>query len=737
MRNYLQRAFAGVIGLAILCIIAPAAQGQAFNLLHSFEGFGGVLPASPFIQTSDGALYSTTRGGFGEVYQVTPSGSFTIIHSFQYSDGYAPGGALLLIPGGTFYGTSQEGGSQSMPGFGVIYKLTTAGEITVLHVFNVTDGWSPNGGLLVGADGALYGTTEYGGTNSTGTIFKIGTDGTFKNLYNFSAAGTADGAYPITPLILGTDGAFYGIAGGGGANGHGAVFKYATSGPPTVLYSFAKSDGLSYLVWPPYPALAVGQDGTLYGATSQGGANGTGSAFSLSTAGKYTTLYSFSPISGNISSNPTNADGMDPVGLTFGLDGALYGVAFDGGASGGGTVFRLTTSGQFTLLYAFSQPAPSNTDGWAPWAAPIMAADGNVYGTASNGGSGGQGTVYQISLPAYVMSVGVSPISVVGGNTSTVTVTLTKPAPADGAVVKLTSSSKSAVPPASITIAAGQTSGQGTIKTSAVSSVTSATITASDGVSSGSAVLKIVPPGVASVALNPASVVGTKNSTATVTLSGPAPAGGISVALSSGSSYASVPSSITVGAGKSSTTATVTTKRVTSDTSATIKATYGSTSVSASLAITVQTFTVTPSAGSNGSISPSTAQTVNYGDSISLTATPQTGYKVNQWVLDGKAVSGATGTTYKLSNVTANHTVKVTFVVQMFTITPSAGSNGSINPSTVQTVKYGGSTTFKATPASGYKVNQWTLDGKTVQTGDSSYTLSGVTANHTVKVSFK
>ena len=134
-------------------------------------------------------------------------------------------------------------------------------------------------------------------------------------------------------------------------------------------------------------------------------------------------------------------------------------------------------------------------------------------------------------------------------------------------------------------------------------------------------------------------------------------------------------------------------------------------------------------------ISPSTAQTVNYGSSLTFTATPSTGYTVNTWSLDGTVVQTG-GTTYTLTNITANHTVNVTFTLLTYTITPSAGANGTISPSTAQTVNYGSSLTFTATPSTGYMVNTWSLDGTVVQTGGTTYTLTNITANHTVNVTF-
>ena len=137
----------------------------------------------------------------------------------------------------------------------------------------------------------------------------------------------------------------------------------------------------------------------------------------------------------------------------------------------------------------------------------------------------------------------------------------------------------------------------------------------------------------------------------------------------------------------------------------------------------------------NGTISPNTAQTVNYGGSLTFTATPNTGYTVNTWTVDG-TVQQTGGTSFTLSNITANHSVQVTFTLQTFTITPQSGANGDISPSSAQTVNYGGSLTFTATPNTGYVVNTWTVDGTVVQTGGTTFTLSNITANHSVQVTF-
>jgi hypothetical protein len=155
--------------------------------------------------------------------------------------------------------------------------------------------------------------------------------------------------------------------------------------------------------------------------------------------------------------------------------------------------------------------------------------------------------------------------------------------------------------------------------------------------------------------------------------------------------------------------------------------------ISVSFAQTTKTYTITPSAGANGTISPSSAVTVNSGGSQTFSFTPATGYKVSGVLVDGTAVT--TASSYTFSNVTANHTISVSFAPITFTITASSGSNGTVSPSGAVTVSYGASQAFSFTPATGYKVSSILVDGTAVTTA-SSYSFSNVTANHTISVSF-
>ena len=149
----------------------------------------------------------------------------------------------------------------------------------------------------------------------------------------------------------------------------------------------------------------------------------------------------------------------------------------------------------------------------------------------------------------------------------------------------------------------------------------------------------------------------------------------------------------------------------------------------------VEPHTITASAGSNGSISPSGAVSVNHGSSRSFTITPGSGYHVADVVIDGVSEGDLNG--YTFSNVVANHTISATFAVNThtYTITASAGSNGSISPSGAVSVNHGSSRSFTITPGSGYQVADVVIDGvsKGALTG---YTFSNVVANHTIAATF-
>src|ERR1035437_9897961 len=193
--------------------------------------------------------------------------------------------------------------------------------------------------------------------------------GTVQEIYGFQS-----GSSPSS-LIQGIDGAFYGTTSKGGSSGYGSVFKFNTNGTIVTLASFAVTNGSG-----PGVPLVQGPDGALYGTTVSGGTASKGTIFRVTTNGVLTDLVSFSGIGGAYA-------GDYPRALALGHDGVLYGTTYYGGTSDQGTVFRITTNGQFTSLVSFF-----GTDGGLSEGV-VQGTDGALYGTASACGPNGYGTV--------------------------------------------------------------------------------------------------------------------------------------------------------------------------------------------------------------------------------------------------------------------------------------------------------------------------------------------------------
>jgi uncharacterized repeat protein (TIGR03803 family) len=294
------------------------------------------------------------------------------------------------------------------PALRAAFFLATAvahGQIlTVLHQFSAlesytnSDGAKPLGGLTQSQDGSFYGTTEMGGTNGDGTIFKITPPGAFVLVHAFSAfVGNTneDGAYPEATLTLGSDGSLYGTSSGGGSNGnYGTVFKITTNDTLVTLHTFNFYDGEN-----PAAPLVLAGDGNFYGAAVLGGTNDNGTLFEITSNGTFQTLYEFSFASNSPADIYTNSDGSRPYGLTLGRDGNFYGTTAFGGTNGNGTVFQFTTNRVFNLLHTFSLQDTNgqNADGASPQAPLTQGLDGGFYGTTPNGGAYALGTIFRVN----------------------------------------------------------------------------------------------------------------------------------------------------------------------------------------------------------------------------------------------------------------------------------------------------------------------------------------------------
>jgi uncharacterized repeat protein (TIGR03803 family) len=274
----------------------------------------------------------------------------------------------------------------------VATQSAQAQTFTTLHSFDGTDGSGLYAGLVQATNGDLYGVTYFGGANNQGTVFKITLSGTLTTLYSFCPqVGCTDGAGPGAELIQATNGNFYGTTATGGSYGDGTVFEITPTGTLTTLHSFDGADGN-------YPAATLVQatsDGKFYGTTVNGGANeacdsfglpGCGTVFSITAGGELTTLYNFC-------SQSDCTDGTAPfAGLVQAANGDLYGTTALGGTSDAGTVFEITPGGTLTTLHSFDQ-----TDGSSPRGALVQGAEGNFYGTTNGGGASGYGTVFKVT----------------------------------------------------------------------------------------------------------------------------------------------------------------------------------------------------------------------------------------------------------------------------------------------------------------------------------------------------
>jgi len=318
--------------------------GGKLKTLQSFNGTNGSGP-SGLVLATNGNLYGTTSAGgadffecggasCGTVFQIAPAGALTTLHSF---DGTDEGGnpisytGLVQATNRSFYGATNKGGAY---GFGTLFKITAAGTLTTLHSFDPINGEGVGmAGLVQATNGYLYGTTDEGGTDGSGTVFRITPTGALTTLYNFSLAA---GAGPYAGLIQATDGNLYGTTQIGGTYSMGTVFKITPTGTQTTLYNFSGADG-SY----PEAGLVQATDGNFYGTTFQGGANGEGTIFQISPTGTLATLYSFC-------NQAHCSDGANPgAGLVQATDGSFYGTTEKGGTGnncspGCGTVFRLS-----------------------------------------------------------------------------------------------------------------------------------------------------------------------------------------------------------------------------------------------------------------------------------------------------------------------------------------------------------------------------------------------------------
>lgn len=385
---------------------ASSARAQASSVLYSFQCVttsDGANPYGELIVDSAGNLYGTTQAGgdfnYGTVFEISPGGTETVLYSFAGppDDGSLPRAGVVRDAAGNLYGTTRTGGVHDE---GTVFEVSAQGAETVLHSFfaNKRDGAYPFGALLLDSAGNLYGTTSGGGTSFEGTIFRVSPAATESVLYSFGSS-PGDGFSPEGSLVRDSAGNLYGTTGVGGAAGEGTVFEMSKGPVEVLLHTFTgPPDG-------GIPLAGAVRDpaGNLYGTTSEGGHptqcpgqpfQGCGAVFKVTPTGQETLLYSF--LGGADGGVPYSDLVMDPKGN-------LYGTSSQGGSSsncdqgaefvGCGVVFEITSAGRERVLHSFN----SGSDGRVPYAG-LLYSKGALYGTTTLGGTTFDcGTVFKIT----------------------------------------------------------------------------------------------------------------------------------------------------------------------------------------------------------------------------------------------------------------------------------------------------------------------------------------------------
>lgn len=375
----------GIAGL-VLFVLAGSLSAQD-TVLHSFAGppAGGRNPYGSLVLGGNVLYGMTETGGAhdrGTIFKINKDGTgFALLHSFANdgTDGFYPRGTLLL-KGKTLYGMTVHGGASGM---GTIFKIDTNGTgYVILHSFagGTADGSLPYGDLVAKGPN-LYGMTNTGGPNNTGTIFKIGKNGAGYAVLHSFAAGTGDGANPTGSLIFkGSN--MYGMTYSGGTADQGTIFTMNANGSGFALvHSFTDAmDGEH-----PRGSVLI-KSSVIYGVTYRGGVHTRGVIFRLKTNGTgYTVLHEFAY-------NETN--GAYCFGSLIMKGMSLYGLTISGGPDLDGTIFRFNLkNSSFEVLHGFSD---ADTNGFSPYGSLILK-NGILYGMTKDGGTAGYGVIFSFS----------------------------------------------------------------------------------------------------------------------------------------------------------------------------------------------------------------------------------------------------------------------------------------------------------------------------------------------------
>lgn len=362
--------------------ISTGTYSNKFN----FDGTKGGNPLGDLIQAKNGLLYGLTSSGGkdnnGVLFEYDPAGA-TYMNKIDFngtSQGGWPYGSLLEAADGNLYGLTNIGGSDN---FGVLFQYTpSTSAYTVKVDFNGTvRGAYPKSSLTAGANGKLYGITEYGGDFDEGVIFEYDpASSVYTKKFDFDNTGKLTGNYPVAELTQATDGFLYGLAYTGGIAGTGVLFRFdpVTSSYTKEFDFHTSANGVA-----PVAAFVAASDNMLYGITKNGGIKNNGAIYQYDPGFEtYIKKFDFDK----------NSSGASPNGsLIQATNGSLYGTCMEGGAHNKGVLFRFDP-----VTNAFEVKVEFNGDnGYAPYGELLQANDGKIYGMTHEGGTANNGVLFQ------------------------------------------------------------------------------------------------------------------------------------------------------------------------------------------------------------------------------------------------------------------------------------------------------------------------------------------------------
>ena len=365
-------------------------------VLHDFSSAtDGINPLSGVVHDAYGNLYGTTSAGAegsGVLFKLTPTKAFSVVCAFTSASGIygSPRGGVAFGPDGLLYGTTYS----SYTGYGSVYRVATDGSApAVLHTFDGADGEFPSNGVAFDSSGNLFGVTLFGGKSNKGVLYEIDAAGVFSVLHYFEG-GTTDGLHPNGVPLIGSDGSIYGTAQFGGAAKNGIIYRVTPNGLFSVLYSFhgfassgrKNDDGAQ-----PATGLSFDPSGNLIGVAVTGGVYGFGTVFRLTAAGSFEVLHAFAGAT----------DGSRPESpVTAEASGAIFGTTPIGGQYNGGQVYEITPTNQFLSVFSFGQQLTgAAVTGYHPFGPLLIGKNGNLIGTTVSGGNANGGVVYKIVAP--------------------------------------------------------------------------------------------------------------------------------------------------------------------------------------------------------------------------------------------------------------------------------------------------------------------------------------------------